>query len=683
MYSIFRVMILWILAALTGTSVMSQQSRGFLVSRDLPPILREDYNKSGKKNEFEITYNRLVEYYFHVGHTLGDQFIFTENSEIGKPKHKLGKSTPNQMPEYKYDLKFKVDLNKMVIRPSVPLDPEYVQQLFNFDMNRYISAICGGQCGTLAEAKLKYFNEKQLGINFLTQYYDRNYLYLEDWHSLPHPPLRNQKKLNLLVDLKSTQSVAAPYSTKLNIIGVELNKQLDRETDSELTSGNVLTLLRNGLSYNRKFEVVRAAKKSILAAVMSFAADPSSKKLIKEMGAAVKRGVDVKVILEKAYSTTAFKPALELMYENGIQVVLADDFAKSLSSTNPLKNDLMDFSEYSGLFHNKFWIIDGSIGILGGQNIVNSGNISTGYNHKNVDTDLEIHGPLVTDMTHEFIRLVKRYNPTRDMGIYETQVQQQKTQQKNAKVRGQDNYAVMLNEKNILNTQKSAGVCRMVIQGPQKKQHHLSLAFAKYIENAKKHVVITSPDVEFDNPEVLPLYEQMSYLPSDPDINSVYSALFEKANAGVRVDMISNGIDGGFAEIGQNIAEGKNAEDAMFNDPNILSEPNWKQKLIQKILDPNELGKKAAQRVAPYYVRIHENKVNLWLHFQYMHSKTLLVDNALASVGSYNLNPFSSDSSHESAVLCFDQSLVNQLRSDMILNIANSTPYKVPYNLPR
>ena len=63
-----------------------------------------------------------------------------------------------------------------------------------------------------------------------------------------------------------------------------------------------------------------------------------------------------------------------------------------------------------------------------------------------------------------------------------------------------------------------------------------------------------------------------------------------------------------------------------------------------------------------------------WMHFQYVHSKTMLIDNIMASVGSFNFEPYSAEKSHESTVLCYDQRLAQELKADNIRDIVNSTP---------
>ena len=73
------------------------------------------------------------------------------------------------------------------------------------------------------------------------------------------------------------------------------------------------------------------------------------------------------------------------------------------------------------------------------------------------------------------------------------------------------------------------------------------------------------------------------------------------------------------------------------------------------------------------YVRKIPN-FNVWQHFQYIHSKVAVVDNEIVAIGSYNFESYSSEHSYETAVICNDQSLINQITDDLTLDLANSTP---------
>ena len=87
------------------------------------------------------------------------------------------------------------------------------------------------------------------------------------------------------------------------------------------------------------------------------------------------------------------------------------------------------------------------------------------------------------------------------------------------------------------------------------------------------------------------------------------------------------------------------------------------------------LDKKAAKRNYPYldYLQQREN-FDVWFYFQYMHSKTLFLDRIVVSVSSYNLDSWSADRSHESALICLDKELAKQYEYNYVRDLCNSTP---------
>src|SRR5665647_290517 len=111
---------------------------------------------------------------------------------------------------------------------------------------------------------------------------------------------------------------------------------------------------------------------------------------------------------------------------------------------------------------------------MGGSNIVESDNISTGFNHMNRDNDVYVEGPIATEAMLNYIMLWKKYeveknimnqdrNPNvKDITIYEKLAHEQKEAEKLAGSRGSDQYPVILNEP----LARNKGVCRFVTQNP-------------------------------------------------------------------------------------------------------------------------------------------------------------------------------------------------------------------------
>ena len=609
------------------------------------PLYKHSINEMGQpKAKFIIDYQTLVDYYKFVAEDL----ITPNNSKSLLMKdHSLAKIS-------KEELKFEVNMRKLNITPLTTLAPETAQDLFRFDIDAYMAKNPGEDFVT---AKKNAF--KKLAFNKESQRYDRDYLFMSDWKSLIHPPVKNLNG-NLPRFFKDSQEIP----TDSIMLTPEFNLDLDSASSSELTSGNKLKLLVNGHSFREKMEQVKNAKKSILVGVMSFASDPSSFEMIDALIAKKKEGLDVQIMLEKLWTSTAFRRTLNKINESGIKLMMANDMYHLKESKR-------------SLFHNKIWIFDNEVAIIGGQNIVNSSNNSSGFNHWNKDTDVLIEGPMVTDVLREFNILKKRYDIRKSdrkneqfnlktgntFEHYAAIVEKREKAERAQGLRGQANY-----ERWFADPETSLnGTCRFVIQGPQNDKNAISKAYVKVIEAAKNQIYLVSQHIEYD----VSLPENASWE------TEIFKSLFKRGDAGVKIDLIANGIDGGFAEIGQNIAAGtksKNREEKLAKKFARQEKRGEEPGTFMARLS-TKLGLKSTKKFATYLDQAEqEDNFTTWMHFQYVHSKTLLIDNIMASVGSFNFEPYSAEHSHESTVLCYDQGLVQELKEDNIRDIVNSTP---------
>jgi phosphatidylserine/phosphatidylglycerophosphate/cardiolipin synthase-like enzyme len=610
------------------------------------PLFKYTIDEQGKPvNTFEIDYNTLVDYYSYAGNG-----ILTPTQNFTGA---LTDRNDNPLNVTKEELKFRVNLEKMTITPTVKAHPEAIQDMFAFDIDRFIH-----ESGEVDFISAKYNYYKNLKFDEKTQYYDRNYLHLSDWKSLNHPPVKNVDDTKKF--LKTNDDI--PKNSRL--LTKKFNTEMDDLSKSELTKGNKIKLLVNSTAFDEKLLQVKNAKKSIYAGVMTFASDPSSFELIDALIAKHNEGLDVQIMVEKLWTTLAFKKTRDKIINSGIKLIYSDD----MYYLNKHKR---------GLFHNKIWLFDNEKAIVGGQNIVNSANKSTGFNHWNKEVDALIEGPMVTDVLYEFAGLKKRYDrPMKqkkvdrynlDIGAtteeLEAIVLAKKANEKQLGLRGSENYETWFSNEET----RTNGLCRFINQGPHKDRFSLSKTYMKYFQEAEKQINLVSHriDFELDNPEK-PLWE-----------TKIFNELFSSADRGVDVKIITNGIDGGFAEIGQNIAAGnkkprreKKLERKFARQLRNGKEPST---LLSRI--STKLGLKSSADIRQYIdAAIKHDNVNVWLHFQFIHSKTIIVDNILTGIGSFNFENYSANSSHESSIFCFDRNLAMEYKKDNIRDMVNSTP---------
>jgi phosphatidylserine/phosphatidylglycerophosphate/cardiolipin synthase-like enzyme len=559
-------------------------------------------------------------------------------------------------------LTFQVDTTKLTITPDLPISPESAQSLFIQDDEAYTRRL-GGE--DFVDAKLKFF--KGLGFNEKIQRYQRTMFMMSDWKSLIHPPVRNVGTTTEEQDRYFRTMHTIPQNSSM--LNADWNRKIDEISQSELTRGNHTKILLNGDSYREKLARVRAAKKSIYVMVMSFASDPSSFLLIDELIAKAQQGVEVQVVLEKLWTVTVFRNTMKRFTDGGVKLLLANDMFHL-------------FGKRRTLFHNKVWIFDDETAIVGGQNIVNSSNNSTGFNHWNKDIDVMVEGPMVTDILDEFTTLKDRYDVPRsarkvarfnlDQGRTTEELRktiaERRQKERHAGLRGNENYGQWFSNEDSA----SDGVCRFVIQGPQKNNLILSKTYSEFFRAAKRELFLTSQHIEYDEDEIDDQDES-----NDSPTSTMFQSLYDAAANGARVDLVANGIDGGFAEIGQNIAMGRKGQDREARRQIRQARQTARGKNPQSFLKrlSTFLGLRGAKKFKVYLDdAVSRPGVNAWMHFQYVHSKTVLIDNIMASIGSFNFEPFSSEHSHESAIFCYDRQLARDLKTDYIRDIVNSTP---------
>ena len=604
------------------------------------PLAPFAVKKNGKiRKRFNVPFQTLIDYYKY---TSKGSILVNPN-----PEPLLDLDLEPLEDKQTGDLKFRIDFQRRKTYPLKLINPHSVSQLFIVDPQEYASL--AGEEDFLSAKRAIYnsngFNERKLR-------YQRNKVHMEDWRSLNHPPVHD-----LGEDLTVWDKDYSPIDYtqhESNFYKVDFQRKIDEISDAELTFGNKVELLENGKSFERKKEEIKKAKKSVLMAVMSFFCDSSSNQLEKILVDKVKEGVDVKLMVERVWTKIAMKTCMRRMIKGGVDVVYA--------------NDLLKKGEEMALFHNKFMIIDNEKVIMGGSNIVESDNISTGFNHMNRDNDVYIEGPIVADALYTFTQLFKKYekrvneknqqkNPNiKDISTYEELALSLKKAEREAGVRGSDAYEQKLADP----VARNAGVCRFVTQAPGSDKHRLSKIFIEHFNHAEKQLNLTTGSISF----ALPTDKEKEQARETWN-KRLFESIFAANARGARLDLIGNGIDGGYGEASN-----------MINRLNHKNRFHFKpiMKTLYTIMT-SWLDKGAAKKNAPYmeYIQSLPN-ARAWQNFQYMHSKLIQLDRTVSIVSSYNLEEWSADKSHESGVICMDERLNREMDRSFIRDFVNSVP---------
>ncbi|MCD4784123.1 MAG: phosphatidylserine/phosphatidylglycerophosphate/cardiolipin synthase family protein [Candidatus Eremiobacteraeota bacterium] len=181
------------------------------------------------------------------------------------------------------------------------------------------------------------------------------------------------------------KSAKPPETLSVDVIESELKLNIEDETtlncpEAVVTSGNKIKSIIGGAKIFKATEkMIDSAKENIKVEMYDFQDMKMAQKLI----AAVKRGVDVKVIVDPTSGSSKRGSRLrremrELMRENGVNVV---EFPVDKGRNQ--------------IDHVKLMIVDGKKAMLGGMNW-------NTYSKKNHDADIQIEGPAVNYYSEYF-----------------------------------------------------------------------------------------------------------------------------------------------------------------------------------------------------------------------------------------------------------------------------------------
>jgi phosphatidylserine/phosphatidylglycerophosphate/cardiolipin synthase-like enzyme len=514
-------------------------------------------------------------------------------------------------------------------RPSS--DTEFTQALFQTDVEAFNRSM---QARDFLSAKERFFSE--LEFNDRQQKHERPYPYLSGWFSLNHPPLK-QAGLPLEKYIARFDAAQKPDPEKEVFFDPRFQDSLDSGTGTVLTFGNRLELLQNGNALREKIRLVKEAHRYILGAVMALSCDPSSIPLIEALEEKVRSGVPVYLMIERFYGTTLFKACARRLRRAGVRMLEVNDKWRSQTRLS--------------FFHAKFWVRDGIEAIAGGQNVAVYENLSSGYNGLNRDTDIRVEGPAAIDFASGFLRLwTDRRAPDETLSSLGREIEDDRAMQERDHARGRALYEKKLGDPST----RMHGVCRVLVQDAGRRNLSIAEVLKTHILGSGHSIFITTPEVKFHldpRPELL--------------LDSVFLALRERAAAGIPVEFLSNGVDGGNGELTAGLRMG--LEHALQSGrPVRASLYRW------------ILGFEPAMNARDH--RKHLSKLretpNLraWTHFNYIHAKLAYIDRTVTFVSSLNLDHASVDRNTEAGIVCMDHHLSSEMEPQLALDFSNSVP---------
>jgi phosphatidylserine/phosphatidylglycerophosphate/cardiolipin synthase-like enzyme len=549
--------------------------------------------------------------------------------------HLLGATNGAIRPTHESFLAFRLNEKKMEATPILPEDnPDFIHSLFETDVEMMIRH-AGVQ--DFVSAKKKYYGTQS--YDRLSQRYSRSYIYPSDWMSLNHSPVR---KLNLPYRVYGQQFV--PLDNKdiahSPLITPDFNYKLDEMTGTELTAGNKMRLLNNGvISFKEKVRMVKQTKKFFHSVVMIQYCDESNSEIVDAMIEKARAGVDARLMVEAVWTKAVLNKCLKKLRAGGVKVTLGKGFF------NP--------KTMFTVHHTKFWIRDGEEAIIGGQNMHDFENLSNGFNNHTRDKDVHVTGPAVTDMLREYIRIWNHERGTdATMEPFKAVVEKLENKERSQGLRGKDLYHQWLNKEDVASI---PGVCRVMVQGTKTTSTPMIItnAYIEMINNTKYSMIINTPTLRYNENKVNRQYN-----------SRIVKGMLDAAKNGVKLDMISNGPDGGWGEAGYQLR--------------VLAKKLRRkgQPAVAKIFEgmddlmANVIGRIQRNNLAKI---IKAPNVDSWMYFNHLHSKQMMFDHIVTSTGSFNLD-IHSYKNHESTMICIDKKLADESLKGFVSDIVNSVP---------
>jgi phosphatidylserine/phosphatidylglycerophosphate/cardiolipin synthase-like enzyme len=210
-----------------------------------------------------------------------------------------------------------------------------------------------------------------------------------------------------------------------------------------------------------------------------------------------------------------------------------------------------DFFKHKGkaIYHTKTLVTDNYEAIAGGHNMLDADNTSRGTDFKNRDVDLYVKGPMVSDISKQFMENwnynINVYGRARgrltSMSDDYKRLLHKLHEERNAGLRGQHLYDQILGSKQ----KRMRGVCRFIKQAPHEDRHTVGKVYLKLLEKLQHHLVITNPitsDTLVTKISQRPLIDRFDNFDM---FNLLHHKIQGIAHAGKKIDYITTNVEYG------------------------------------------------------------------------------------------------------------------------------------------
>ena len=199
------------------------------------------------------------------------------------------------------------------------------------------------------------------------------------------------------VERPTSVAIAKPQETRLGAM-------VSKARPAKAAPGTSAFVLMSGPqhAYSSRLALVQSAQKTLDLQYYAIHADHSTEKLLRAIVHAAQRGVRVRVLLDDFHSTGPDAQVMRLAFVPNVEMRMFNPLAGSRgSSLGRAWTILTDFQRAQQRMHNKLFVADNAMGVMGGRNLgdayfdaSNDGNF--------VDVDVLAAGPVVKDLSHSF-----------------------------------------------------------------------------------------------------------------------------------------------------------------------------------------------------------------------------------------------------------------------------------------
>lgn len=192
--------------------------------------------------------------------------------------------------------------------------------------------------------------------------------------------------------------------------------ETDRVTRTSIREGNTVQLLPSGVrSYEKRWDLLARAKSTIHIVAFSLMRDETSKRLCDVLAERMQHGVSAHLILDDAVLYSTFSGNLiRRMRKAGVEVIRYHKFFRDILPDLKQGHPFRQLAEIARTklrrhFHEKYMVIDGTEAILGGINWGNKYAFGGARPKAWRDSDVYLTGPIVADIQRQFVKDIFLY----------------------------------------------------------------------------------------------------------------------------------------------------------------------------------------------------------------------------------------------------------------------------------